>query len=309
MNNLFAIAIPTYNRAAILEKNLPVLISQVQEYSFPIYISDNSPGDETKNIVKDMKSNYSHIFYEKNLTETGHDKNSLHVLTKPRTEYVWLFGDALRVSVSSLALILDVIKKEKPGLISMNAFGRNLDYNSGKYENCLEVLQSLGWHLTLTGATVYSRAAIDSMKYEEIIKYDNFPQIPFIFNYLANGNNIYWINEKLIKSSKKEGYWIKNAFSIFIDDLSKAISNLSEPYSEEIKNNAFLQHSLNTRLFGLKLLLELRYYGAFNFNIYRKYRKILKSHSPLNSVLLIAVSIFPKFLLQLFFKIKTNMIN
>ena len=309
MNNLLAIVIPTYNRSEILEENLPYLISQAQEFSIPIYISDNSIGDETKKLVDNLKSDFPYIFYEKNLTETGHDKNSLYVLRIPRTKYVWLLGDGLRVFESSLKLILDVIKKEKPGLISMNAVGRNLKYKSSLYKNCLDVFQNLGWHLTLTGATIYSRSAIESMKYEEIIKFDNFPQIPFMFNFLAKGNSMYWINEKLIKSSKKEGYWVKNAFSIFIGDLGKAINNLPAPYSEKIKNNVFAQHSRNTNLFGFKLLLELRCYGAYNFIIYKKYRKILKYHSPLNPVLLIAISIFPTFLLELLSKTRSYMDN
>ena len=47
MKKTLVICIPTYNRAALLAKNLKVLVPLAQAANCPIYISDNaSPDDE-----------------------------------------------------------------------------------------------------------------------------------------------------------------------------------------------------------------------------------------------------------------------
>ncbi len=288
-----SIVIPTYNRSKILSDNLPGILHEAKKYSIPIYISDNSLNDKTKKLVLKLSSSYEFLFYEKNLTDVGHDKNSLHSLCLPKSDYVWLLGDSFEVFTSAFKMLINIIEKYKPNLISVNSAGRELDYKSGVYDH-VEVFRNLGWHLTLTGVTIYSRDAIKSMVRNEILKSKNFPQIPLIFNYLSNDKGLYWINNKLIKASnKKKGYWVSSTFSIFIDDWSRAILSISNCYSDEDKQDVILQHSHKTNIFGFKSMVSIRLNKAFNYKILFRYKNQLIRHSNLNYLTLFLIAVSP----------------
>lgn len=298
MSPVLSIAIPTYNRSEILHDNLPQIILEVKKYSIPIFISDNSLNNKTKKLVEKLALSYDFIFYEQNLKDVGHDKNSIFSLLWPDTEYVWLLGDSLKIEPSVFSMLLDKIEKKQPNLIALNCVGRDLDFKSGTYDH-MEVFNNLGWHLTLTGATIYSRDAIKSIDQSELLKNKNFPQLPLIFNYLAHKKKLYWVNDKVIESSKKKlGYWVADAFSIFIDDLSHAVNGLSDKYPYKNKRDFVLQHSLKTNLFGFKLMVFLRLKKSYNFKILLKYKNLLKNHSNLNYLMLFFLATFPIFILK-----------
>jgi len=302
MNNSLAIAIPTYERSDILSENLPGIIIQAKENSVSIYISDNSIGVETSELVDHLRLEYDYdgIYYIKNLIDVGHDKNSLAALHLPDADYVWLLGDSFSVSKSAVEKIIAVMNKYNPAIISVNAEGRSLDIEDRKFENCIDVFSILGWHLTLTGASVYSRNVIDSMDKHQLLQSRTFPQIALIFRYLSSGESFYWINSKLISSSnKKKGWWVTDAFSIFIDDWSNAINSLPAAYPESIKHKIVLEHSHKTKVFGFKSLVMLRYLGAYDLHLLQRYRAALKDHSSLNHMVLFGVSVFPVSILRI----------
>jgi len=85
---ILAIAIPTFNRAETLRSNLPSLILEIKEYSIPIYVSDNSANDDTKEVINELRKQYEFLFYYKNTKDLGHDKNSFYVAQLPESDYV-----------------------------------------------------------------------------------------------------------------------------------------------------------------------------------------------------------------------------
>ena len=226
-NKTLAIAIPTFNRAEIVYDCLSLLITEVVEYSIPIFISDNSSNSDTKAVFDAMKGRYKYLFYYKNTTDLGHDKNSFYVAKLPKTDYVWLLGDSFSLKKGAIKNVLHIIENNKPDIMSVNAANRDLDKKSGLYTDCNDILNDLAWHITLTGATIYSRKALSTIDQVEVQNFKNFPQIALIFNFLSENCSYYWDNNKwLIASPKKRGYWVSTMFSIFIDDWSNAIRNL-----------------------------------------------------------------------------------
>jgi abequosyltransferase len=303
-NTTLAIAIPTYDRAEIVRDNLLSLISEIKEYSMPIYVSDNSPNEDTKNVINELKKQYEFLFYYKNTTDLGHDKNSFNVVQLPESDYVWLLGDSFSVVKGTIKEILLTIERYKPEIMSVNAANRDLDEKSGVYEDCNTVLDKFGWHLTLTGATIYSRNVLSTIGKVEPELFKNFPQLALIFNFLSKNCSFFWNNKKLLISSPKKGYWVSTMFSIFIDDWSNAISNLPHCYKERIKEKVIIEHSLKSNIFGLKALLKARSFGAYDFRLLRKYKKILLGHSNLNFLTLLMIAVFPKILLRTYLLIK-----
>jgi abequosyltransferase len=135
--------------------------------------------------------------------------------------------------------------------------------------------------------------------------FKNFPQLALIFNFLAKGCYFFWDNNKWITASPgKKGYWVDTIFSIFVDDWSNAVRNLPRSYNHEIKEKVIIEHSLKSNIFCFKSLLKARFFGAYNFRLFRKYKMILSSHSTLPSFILLFIALFPRVLLQAYFFIK-----
>ena len=306
-NTTLAIAIPTYDRAEIIRDNLPSIISEIKEYSIPIYISDNSTNDDTKNVINELKKQYEFLFYYKNSIDLGHDKNSFYVAQLPESDYVWLLGDALSLVKGAIKNVLLTIESHKPEIISVNSVNRDLDHNSGLYGDCNSVLDELGWHLTLTGVTIYSRATLSSINKVKTKDFKNFPQLGLIFNFLSKDCSFFWDNNKwVISSPKKRGYWLSTMFSIFIDDWSNAIRNLPQCYEEGIKEKVIIEHSLKSNTFGFMSLMKARSLGAYDFKLFRRYYKALLRHSNLNSAILLMISLIPKTVLRTFLVIEDS---
>ena len=304
-NTTLAIAIPTYDRAEIVRDNLLSIISEIKEYSIPIYVSDNSPNDDTKNVINELKKHYEFLFYYKNTIDLGHDKNSFYVAQLPESDYVWLLGDALSLVKGAIKNVLLTIERYKPEIISVNAVNRDLDNKSGLYTDCNSVLDELGWHLTLTGVTIYSRNTLSTINKVETKNFKNFPQLALIFNFLSKNCSFFWDNNKwVIPSPKKRGYWVSTMFSIFVDDWSNAIRNLPQSYKEGIKEKVIIEHSLKTNTFGFRALLKARSLGAYDLKLFRQYNKALLRHSNLNSVILLMITLIPKTILRAFLAIK-----
>ena len=62
-NTKLAIAIPTFERAEIVDASIRSLISEIKDYSIPIYISDNSPDNKTETVIYELKKQYEFIYY------------------------------------------------------------------------------------------------------------------------------------------------------------------------------------------------------------------------------------------------------
>ena len=305
VNKKLAIAIPTFERAEIVAATISSLIPELKEFSIAIYVSDNSLGDETKKVLFELKKQYEFIYYYKNRVDLGHDRNSFYVAQMPESDYVWLYGDSLLVKSGAIKAVLHSIETYNPEIMSVNAANRDLDEASGIYTDHNSVLDNFGWHVTLTGATIYSRATLSTIRQVVPDNFINFPQLSLIFESLSKNCSFYWENNKLIAASpNKKGYWVDTMFSIFIDDWSRAIRNLPESYDSKIKEKVIIEHSLKSNLFTAKSLLKARFYGAFNLSLYIQYKNLLAVHSRLNSAFLMLIAIFPRKVLLVYFFFK-----
>ena len=297
-SKLLAIVVPVYNRIEIFDEVLLGHIEVCKPYSIKIFISDDSNSDLFSSKIEKLKTKYDQIYYIKNNPSLLHDRNIISSLQKPKTQYVWLLGDSFQVHKKNFEKILLAILNHKPDLLSVNAFGRSLSVPSDNIFDSDKVILSLGWHLTLTGATIYSRKSINQIEKIDFSKIKNFPQFYLIFIFLRNKkNNILWINEKIIYNhiNKKESYWLKSAFSVFIDDWNLVLNELNKFYPKNILNDVYASHNQNTKLFKTKNLIKLRILGIYNIDILKKYKDVLLKDSKLLFILLYLIARFPIF--------------
>ncbi len=293
-NSKLAIAIPTYNRAEILKENLLYMLEDIKKYNIPIYISDDSTNNDTKNMIAKIKNQYANIYYFHNGSSLGHDKNCFYTLNLPDEDYIWYLGDSIIIENGTISMILEIINKYKLDLIFINEETRNLDVKSGVMEDKNRVLLDLGWHLTLSGTTIYSKKNLYNIENIELTKVKNFPQFALIFKILNNSNKVYWINDKKIFSNpQKKSYWNERVFETFISDWENVVASLSGNYEKNAISQCIINHSKYTELFGFESLLKMRSDNIFNKKKLNIYKDKLKMHSILPGGIQFLISRIP----------------
>lgn len=304
-NKKLAIAIPTYNRASILRENLELMIEEIKQFSIPIYISDDSTDGKTILEVEALKKSYEFIYYYKNEPGLGHDKNCIRSLSLPTAAYIWYLGDSIIIKPEGIKKVLDIIENGQYDFIAVNAKNRNLDFSSRIYEDGNTLLTEIGWHLTLTSATIYSNRIQSFINQLDLVKCKNFPQTALIFETFAKEKSkLFWFNERLLYgNANKKSYWNITVFDVFLTDWEFFISNLPPFYSLENKMEILKKHNIETGLFTFMRFLDYRSLGIYSFEIFRKYFKQIRYSSSVNVLVLVLISITPKFLLVFLKKI------
>jgi hypothetical protein len=275
-----------------------MILPEIREFSIPIYVSDDSTSNETRNMLDEMQKTYENIFYFRNTPSLGHDRNILHALNFPSTDYIWLLGDSLFLKKGAIKSVLEIIAEGQPERIAVNSDYRALDGDCHYFDDCNEVFNTFAWHLTMTGVTIYSKNAISTIDQSFQKEFKNFPQIALIFNYLSKECSFYWINKKCTSlNPDKKSYWEDDLFSVFLIDWSSVIRHLPNCYDN--KSKVIVEHSLRANVFSLKSLLLARSKGVYNINIFKKYKSELPAHSGLSAFTLLLISIFPRVILKI----------
>ncbi|MCS5420410.1 MULTISPECIES: glycosyltransferase [Psychrilyobacter] len=310
MKNKFAIAIPTYNRSEILKENILEIIEELKEFKIPLYISDDSNNSLTEFVVKELKKKYEGIHYIKNKKSLGHDKNCISTLMLPKEDYIWYLGDSLKVKKGMLKKILELIKeKEYTSIILNTEPDRVINLSKKNYNSGKKFFLELGWHVTMTGATIYNRDEMMKVfEKKKHIKYlgTNFPQMGILLEMALKKNmEICWSNFKVITTNKKKNgsYWEKDPFKVFGEDWKNFIFMLPNKYSDSDKRKVIKDHSRKSGLFNLKYYLLIRKDRILTFKYYIKYYSTLKYVSVIDVKIIPFVLLIPPISLKIIYKI------
>jgi len=130
MTKLLTIAIPTYNRAELLDKQLAWLAGASKDYASEceILVSDNCSTDNTQEVIKKWQGILSNITFRTN--KNSHNisvvKNITYCLSAATTKYVWTIGDDDPIQDRTIPYILSKIKRiENLSLLLFNFSGRD----------------------------------------------------------------------------------------------------------------------------------------------------------------------------------------
>lgn len=296
-NEKLAIVIPTYNRAEILKENLLYMMDDIKEYNIPVYISDDSSNNDTKIVISELKNDYEYIYYYKNEPSLGHDKNCFKTLGLASEKYIWYLGDSVYVHKGEISNIMASLVHECDlFVVNTTSKSRTKVPESKVYFEANDVLVNLAWHMTFTGATIYSLHALKSITLENDTYYKNFPQLVLSLHILAlNSNGLYWTNKKILSVNKlkETSYWNTKVFDVFAFDWCQTILNLPKQYTEKNKLLAIKSHSKYTNIFNWKRLVYYRSENIYSYSIYKKYYSYLKKSSQENIFVLILISLMP----------------
>ncbi|WP_026082574.1 glycosyltransferase family 2 protein [Mastigocladopsis repens] len=130
MRKLLTIAIPTYNRAELLDKQLAWLAQAIKgfESDCEIFVSDNCSTDNTQEVIRKWQTTLSHITFKsnKNIENIGVMRNIIHCLKSAKTKYVWTIGDDDPIENRAIPYVIAKLKKhEDLSLLFLNFSGRN----------------------------------------------------------------------------------------------------------------------------------------------------------------------------------------
>lgn len=125
MDKLLTIAIPTFNRFELLNKQLAWLAEAIKgfESECEIFISDNCSTDNTQEVVKNWQKTLSNITlkYNRNSQNIGLMRNFANCLQTATSTYVWVIADDHKIQQRTLAYVVPHLKNHPDlSLLALN---------------------------------------------------------------------------------------------------------------------------------------------------------------------------------------------
>jgi len=112
---LLSICIPTYNRAKLLAKFLPLILEEASQFQdqVEVIVSDNCSTDATNAIASNLKSNFP-LTYHRQSENIGAGRNLIFVADHlARGEFCWIVGDDDIVAPGAIGKLISIIKKNQ----------------------------------------------------------------------------------------------------------------------------------------------------------------------------------------------------
>jgi len=301
-NRVLSIAIPTYNRAELIDISLQHHVPIACKFNIPIIIRDNNSTDHTEQLVANWKEIYPLIEYKKNELNLGPDRNFELVLLDSNSEYVWLLGDTYKITEEQIKFILDTVLSTKPDFFVFNFKKRVEDIPSKIYSDCNNVLKDLGWHMTIMSSLVYSKDVLLNANFKRY-RNTNFIHLGIIFEYISqNKFDLIWISElyvsSLVEDNSKKSCWEDATFDTWVYCWLNFVLSLPPNYDLNTKFKVISEHNAKTNIFSLKRLLYLRMMNILNVSIYLMHLNFFRYTLPHNRIILLLICSLPKSILK-----------
>lgn len=118
---VLTIAIPTYNRAHLLDLCLCRIIDQARSSpdEIEVIVSDNGSTDNTRDIVSSYFELFPSLRYYANERNLGPDFNFAKCFDLARADYVWIFSDDDLLLPRAIERILPILKSQNLGIIAL----------------------------------------------------------------------------------------------------------------------------------------------------------------------------------------------
>jgi abequosyltransferase len=144
MNKLLTIAIPTFNRAEFLEKQLSWLAKAIQgfESECEIIISDNFSIDHTQEVIQQWEHIFQNTIFKsiKQNENIGLMPNLAYCINAATSKYVWVIGDDDPIEDNALAYAVGNLKTYPDlSLLILNFSCFYVGINQLAYERCFDI--------------------------------------------------------------------------------------------------------------------------------------------------------------------------
>jgi abequosyltransferase len=146
VDSALTIAFPTYNRAALLDRQLAWLSRALagHEAQCEILISDNASPDETPAVVERWRNALSErgatVRAERNARNVGAIRNIASCITRARGRHVWTVGDDDDIGDEALSYVLTELEQHPDlALLTLNFSSRLVATGELRFERCYEI--------------------------------------------------------------------------------------------------------------------------------------------------------------------------
>jgi glycosyltransferase involved in cell wall biosynthesis len=273
MEKTLAICIPTYNRAALLAKNLDVLVPLAQASDCPIYISDNASPDDTEKVVGEARKQYEKIYYVQQRENIGFCRNFEYVVNMAEADYVWLLGDDDYIAEGCIEKVLCDFKEHEDACMVVANAGNNpsslriKDLKSQIICGKDAIMSEIGAHMTWMSCLVFNKRIVGSVHFNQY-EGNAFPHLWWILANLTDQSKIYWESNSCI-GSFGGGHQMSDFFKVFFADWHDAVYGV-EGYAETARGKCF--NDGVAYAFTRRELIKLRAKGDLNKNTWQEYR-------------------------------------
>lgn len=135
MQKLLTIAIPTFNRAELLDKQLSWLAQAIKgcESDCEILISDNCSTDNTEFVIKKWQAIISNVSFKSNRNNKniGLMSNITYCINNASSKYLWVIGDDDEIQEKALSYVVHNLKLY-PDLTLLSLNYSRIDIPTGK---------------------------------------------------------------------------------------------------------------------------------------------------------------------------------
>jgi glycosyltransferase involved in cell wall biosynthesis len=112
-----AIAIPSLNRARMLDAVLTELVPECEAHSIPIFVSDNGSGDETPQVCAQWATRWSGFQFQRHLQTVPFGRSVMSAVAMSNAEYTWLSGDDDYLVPRGIRSVVDWLSRRSPEAI------------------------------------------------------------------------------------------------------------------------------------------------------------------------------------------------
>jgi glycosyltransferase involved in cell wall biosynthesis len=261
---LLSIAIPTWNREAILNDSLKIILPQIISYAelIELIISDNGSTDKTDKVVKNNISNYTglNIVHFRHSDNTGYYGNFKKCKELATGKYFWLLSDNEHLKPGIIDIIIQQLKSNE------FSFGCLFLEDSVTYSNEKTTIQQFifndiisqqkGYLLTLISSVIMLNDKNSESEVIHNFKENSFLGFLFLINSLKINNNIVVLKGKIWESVPCSVSF--NIFQSWTYDIQVCVKymeqiELIDSTHSEIFVNSYLQKVLRSHVFSYKI--------------------------------------------------------
>jgi glycosyltransferase involved in cell wall biosynthesis len=168
---LLTIAIPTYNRAPILDRSLCIIQSQLKAVGgcVEFIVSDNCSTDDTRGVINRYIDSGMPINYIKNDVNIGSSLNIVKCYRMARGKYVWVLGDDDYLTDNAIEFVIKLLQKNRDyGLLFHSLYsGNSVQYR--EYHNKKRFFSTLDFMILWISGNILRKCYIDSFPFEKYV--------------------------------------------------------------------------------------------------------------------------------------------
>lgn len=261
------VAIPTYNRADFLFRQLTDLCKQItRNSSIEILISDNCSEDSTRDVIEEFTKQYDFINYFRQEKNIGLDGNVLSCYENANGRYIWFLSDDDVIFDDAVQRVSQNIEELSPSVMAFSFvnLGFKSAYNQGintyREYNDFTTRESIKdfFKVIMISALVLKKDNLD-INYLKSCSPTIFPQITLALAILKNNFRFIACEASIVW--REPGYITSNFFELYCINPRLAIKNAHMDQIIEKNLLKFTEKSLRDYV-KLSILERIGYYHS-----------------------------------------------